>query len=48
MLVASAVGLILQFTGSYVAIFAWAGFSCLFILGLIQIMIPRIEPVPVE
>jgi len=48
MLVASAVGLILQFTGSYVAIFAWAGFSYLFILGLIQIMIPRIEPVSVE
>ena len=48
MVVASAVGLILQFTGSYVAIFAWAGFSYLFILGLIQIMIPRIEPLSTE
>jgi ACS family hexuronate transporter-like MFS transporter len=48
MLVASAVGIILQFTGSYTVIFAWAGFSYLFILALIHIMIPRIGSVAEE
>jgi MFS transporter, ACS family, hexuronate transporter len=45
MLVASAVGLILQFTGSYVVIFGWAGMSYLIILAIIQVMIPRIEAI---
>lgn len=45
MVVASATGFILQATGSYVPIFMWAGFSYLFILGIIQVMIPKIAPV---
>jgi len=45
MVVASATGFILQATGSYVPVFLWAGFSYLFILGLIQLMIPKIQPI---
>jgi ACS family hexuronate transporter-like MFS transporter len=46
MLVSSAVGLLLQFTGSYVPIFAWAGFSYLLVLFLIHVMIGEIKPLP--
>ncbi len=45
MLVATATGLLLQATGSYVPIFVWAGFSYLLVLGIIQVMIPKIEPI---
>jgi ACS family hexuronate transporter-like MFS transporter len=45
MLVASAIGLILEFTGSYVPIFVWAGVSYLIILAIIQVMIPRIDAI---
>jgi ACS family hexuronate transporter-like MFS transporter len=44
MIVAAATGFILEATGSYMPIFLWAGLSYLVILGLIQIMIPRIAP----
>ncbi|MBI4874493.1 MAG: MFS transporter [Acidobacteria bacterium] len=47
MLVATATGFILEATGSYVPIFLWAGIAYLVILGLIHVMIPRIEPVEV-
>ncbi|MBL8230759.1 MAG: MFS transporter [Bryobacterales bacterium] len=45
MLAAIATGFVLQATGSYIPLFLWAGCAYLFILGLIHVMIPRIEPV---
>jgi ACS family hexuronate transporter-like MFS transporter len=45
MVIASATGFILQATGSYMPMFVWAAFSYLFVLGLIHVMIPRIEPI---
>jgi ACS family hexuronate transporter-like MFS transporter len=45
MLAASATGFILQATGSYVPMFVFAGLSYLLILGIIQLMIPMIEPI---
>ena len=47
MCAATATGFILQSTGSYVPVFVWAGVSYLFILGLIHLMVPRLEPVSV-
>lgn len=44
MLAASATGLVLQTTGSYVPMFLYAGFSYLLILAILQLMIPRIAP----
>jgi len=48
MLVASAVGFVLQATGSYLTIFALASFSYLAGLGVIQWMSPRLEAVQME
>jgi ACS family hexuronate transporter-like MFS transporter len=48
MLVSSAVGFVLQGTGSYVTIFALASFSYLVGLGLIHLMSPRLETVNME
>lgn len=48
MIVAAATGFILEATGSYMPIFLWAGLSYLVILGLIQLMIPRIAPLPMK
>jgi MFS transporter, ACS family, hexuronate transporter len=45
MLAASAIGLTLEATGSYVPVFVWAGSSYLVILAIIQLFIPRIERV---
>lgn len=46
--VATAVGFILEKTGSYVPVFLWAGFAYLFALGLIQVMIPNIKLVDMK
>ncbi len=48
MIVAAATGFILEATGSYMPIFLWAGLSYLVILGLIQVMIPRIAPLKMK
>ena len=45
MCAATATGFILQATGSYVPAFVWAGVAYLFVLGLIHVMVPRLEPV---
>ena len=48
MLIASTVGLILQYTGSYLPIFAIAGGAYLAALGIIHLLAPRLEPANVE
>ena len=48
MLIASAVGLILQYTGSYLPIFVVAGSAYLIALGIIHLLAPRLEPASVE
>ena len=48
MCASTAVGFILQATGSYVPAFIWAGISYLVVLALIQVMIPKIQAVAVE
>jgi len=45
MLVSAATGFILQYTGSYVPVFLWAGSAYLLVLGMIHLMIPQIRPV---
>ncbi len=44
MLIATAVGLILQYTGSYFSIFIMAGSAYLLALAVIQLLVPRLEP----
>ena len=44
MMIASAVGLILQYTGSYLPIFVIAGSAYLVALGIIHLLAPRLEP----
>jgi MFS transporter, ACS family, hexuronate transporter len=44
MLISIVVGEILQRTGSYVPIFFMAGFTYLFALGLIHLLVPKLEP----
>jgi len=48
MLIASTVGLILQYTGSYLPIFVIAGSAYLAALGIIHLLTPRLEPANVE
>lgn len=48
MCAATATGFMLQITGSYLPVFVWAGVSYLFILGLIHLMVPRLEPVSIN
>lgn len=48
MLIASTVGLILQYTGSYLPIFVIAGSAYLVALGIIHLLTPRLEPANVE
>jgi ACS family hexuronate transporter-like MFS transporter len=48
MLVASTVGLILQYSGSYLPIFVIAGSAYLVALGIIHLLAPRLEPASVE
>lgn len=45
MLAASATGLVLDRTGSYLAVFAIAGSAYLIGLGLLQLFVPRLDPV---
>jgi ACS family hexuronate transporter-like MFS transporter len=47
MLAATAIGFILEKTGSYVPVFAWAGVSYLIVLGLIHAMIRDIKPLEI-
>ena len=48
MLIAKTVGYILQSTGSYVPIFIIAGSAYLVALGIIQLLVPKLEPVPLD
>lgn len=48
MFAATATGFILQATGSYTAVFVWAGLAYLFVLALIHVMVPRMQPVSNE
>jgi ACS family hexuronate transporter-like MFS transporter len=48
MLIASTVGLILQYTGSYLPIFVIAGSAYVAALGIIHLLAPRLEPANVE
>ena len=45
MLVASATGMLLQSTGSYVPVFAWGAAAYLIALGLLHLISPRFTPV---
>jgi ACS family hexuronate transporter-like MFS transporter len=47
MMAATAIGFILQKTGSYVPVFIWAGIAYLVVLALIHVMVPKIEPIQV-
>lgn len=44
MLISTVVGLLLQFTGSYVPVFLLAGSAYLVALVVVQILVPRLEP----
>jgi ACS family hexuronate transporter-like MFS transporter len=48
MLISKTVGWILQSTGSYVPIFIIAGSAYLVALAIIQLLAPKLEPVPLE
>ena len=48
MLIATTVGLILQYTGSYLPIFIIAGSAYLVALLVIHLLAPRLEPADVE
>ena len=48
MLIAKATGYILQATGSYVPVFLIAAFAYLVALGVIQLLVPRLEPAQIE
>jgi len=48
MLVASAVGLLLQSTGSYTPVFLLASVAYLFALGVIQLLVPRLESAKID
>jgi ACS family hexuronate transporter-like MFS transporter len=48
MLVSSAIGFVLQTTGSYLGIFALASFSYLLGVSLVHLMSPRLDPVNLE
>ncbi len=48
MLIATTVGLILQYTGSYFPIFIIAGSAYLVALGVIHLLAPRLDPAKVE
>lgn len=48
MLISKIVGYVLQSTGSYVPIFIIAGSTYLIALGIIHLLAPRLEPVPLD
>jgi ACS family hexuronate transporter-like MFS transporter len=47
MLIATATGWILQLTGSYFVPFVLAGCTYLVALGVIQVLVPRLDPAPI-
>jgi MFS transporter, ACS family, aldohexuronate transporter len=48
MLISKIVGYILQSTGSYVPIFIIAGSAYLAALAIISLLVPKLEPVPLD
>jgi ACS family hexuronate transporter-like MFS transporter len=48
MLIATTVGLILQYTGSYLPIFIIAGIAYIIALAVVHLLVPRLEPVDLE
>ena len=48
MLIATTVGLILQYTGSYFPIFIMAGSAYLVALAVIHLLSPRLEPANID
>jgi ACS family hexuronate transporter-like MFS transporter len=48
MLIATTVGLILQYTGSYFPIFIMAGSAYLIALLVIQLIVPNLEPAKID
>jgi ACS family hexuronate transporter-like MFS transporter len=48
MLIATFTGFLLQFTGSYVPVFAVAGSAYLLALGIIHWLVPALEPAPLD
>ncbi len=44
MLISTVIGLLLQATGSYVPVFAMAGFAYLFALIVVHLLVPRLQP----
>lgn len=48
MLIATTVGLILQYTGSYFPIFIMAGGAYLLALAIIHLLVPRLEPANID
>jgi len=48
MLIATTVGLILQYTGSYLPIFIMAGSAYLVALAIIQFLVPRLQPANID
>jgi ACS family hexuronate transporter-like MFS transporter len=48
MLIAKVVGYVLEWTGSYLPVFIIAGSAYLIALVVIQLLVPKLEPAPVE
>ena len=48
MLIANVVGFVLQMTGSYVSVFAIAASAYLIALGLMHLLVPRMEPALID
>jgi ACS family hexuronate transporter-like MFS transporter len=48
MLIAQVTGHLLQWTGSYYAVFIVAGLAYLVALGTIHLLVPRVKPVALE
>jgi ACS family hexuronate transporter-like MFS transporter len=48
MLIATVVGLVLQYTGSYLPIFIIAGSAYLVALGVMHLLVPTLKPASVE
>jgi ACS family hexuronate transporter-like MFS transporter len=48
MLIAKITGYILEATGSYVPVFLIAAFAYLVALGVIHLLVPKLEPAPLE
>jgi len=48
MMAATAIGFLLQATGSYVPVFVWSGMAYLLVAGMIHWMVPKMEPIAIE